>query len=103
MMYFSWRQTPTFATMMVDVWVLMSAGGLGYFMRRCGFGAAPFEMGLVLGPPVKESLSQSMIVFDNHWWPFRESPIVWRFGVLTLASLGWPMISALRRSWRCDV
>ena len=63
-------------------------------------------MGLILGRLVEESLSQSMILLDNNWLRFFESPIVNLFFVLTLISLGWPWFKFLGRTllarWRPD-
>jgi putative tricarboxylic transport membrane protein len=79
-----------------DVWVMLIAGVVGFLMRRHGFGAAPLVMGLILGRMVEETLSQTMIVYDNEWWRLFESPIVCGFFALTALSLSWPAIS----SWR---
>jgi len=38
-----------------------------------------------------------MIIYDNNWLRFFESPIVILFFVLTLLSLFWPLISKI---WR---
>ena len=58
-------------------------------MLRHGFGPAPLVMGLILGQLVEESLSQSMIMFDNNWFQFFDSPIVVMFFVLTVLGLFW--------------
>ncbi|MBT6276304.1 MAG: C4-dicarboxylate ABC transporter permease, partial [Chromatiales bacterium] len=81
-----------------DVWVMLIAGVLGFLMRRHGFGAAPLVMGLILGRMVEETLSQSMIVYDNEWWRLFESPIVCGFFALTALSLSWPMFMSWRAS-----
>ncbi len=85
-----------FASSMLDVWVMVIAGLLGFVMRRHGFSAAPLVMGLVLGGLVEESLSQSMIMFDNDWLGFADSPIALAFFALTAVSLLWPVLSARR-------
>jgi len=82
-----------FSSSAFDVWVMLIAGIVGYIMQRHGFGAAPLVMGLILGKLVEESLSQSMILFDNEWIRFLDSPIVLLFFVLTLISLFWAHIS----------
>jgi putative tricarboxylic transport membrane protein len=67
-------------------------------MQRHGFGAAPLVMGLILGRLVEESLSQAMIIFDNNWLRFFESPICLLFFGLTVLGLFWsPLVSALQR------
>ena len=71
-----------------------------FLMRRHGFGPAPLVMGLILGAIVEERLSQAMIMFDNNWLRFFESPIVVLFFVMTLTSLLWPLLSPPIRRWR---
>lgn len=86
------------ASSLADVWIMLIAGFAGFVMQRHGFGAAPLVMGLILGRLVEESLSQAMIIFDNNWLRFFESPICLLFFVLTLLGLFWsPLISAVQR------
>jgi len=84
-----------YSTSIFDVWVMLCAGILGFVMARHGFGAAPLVMGLILGAPVEESLAQSLIMFDNSWLRFLESPIVCGFFALTALNLLWPVFSPL--------
>ena len=77
-----------------DVWVMLISGVIGFIMLRHGFGPAPLVMGLILGTLVEESLSQSMILLDNNWLRFFESPIVNVFFAFTVIGLGWPWIKA---------
>ncbi len=84
-----------------DVWIMLAAGIGGFVMNRHGFGPAPMVMGLILGPVVEERLSQSMIMFDNDWLRFLDSPIVVVFLALTVLGLAWPALSS--RFQRRDV
>ena len=77
----------SFSSSVFDVWVMLIAGVVGFLMNRHGFGPAPLVMGLILGKLVEESLSQSMILYDNNWWRLLESPIVVMFLVLTILGL----------------
>ena len=92
---FSMIGSYSFSSSMFDVWIMLAAGLLGYFMDRHGFGAAPLVMGLILGKLVEESFSQSMIIYDNNFLSFFESPIVILFFVLTFFSLSSPFWSKL--------
>ena len=83
----------SFSSSVFDVWVMLTAGFIGFLMNRHGFGPAPLVMGLILGKLVEESLSQSMIMFDNNWLHFFESPIVVMFFVLTFLGLFWSVIT----------
>ena len=85
----------SYSSSLFDIWVMLIAGIVGFVMRRHGFGPAPLVMGLILGPLVEERLSQSMILFDNNWFRFFESPIVNLFFFLTALSIFWPIFGPL--------
>ena len=88
----------SFSGSLFDVWVMLAAGIGGFVMNRHGFGPAPLVMGLILGAMVEERLSQSMIMFDNDWLRFFDSPIVVVFFVFTVVGLAWPALAPrLRR------
>ena len=84
------------ASSFFDVWVMLTAGILGYFMLRFGFGPAPLIMGLILGSIIEENFSKAMIIHDNSIPSMLERPIVLLFFVLTVISLISPVYSALR-------
>ena len=82
----------------VDVWIMMLAGLLGFVLKRYGFSPAPIIMGLVLGGLVETSLAQSMIIFDQQWTGFLDRPIALVFLCLaTISVFGAPARAALRR------
>lgn len=100
---FSMVGSYAFASAISDVWIMLAAGIAGFIMKRHGFGPAPLVMGLILGKIVEDNLSRSMIIYDNNWLRFFESPIVDLFFLLTIFSLFWPLISKIklrRGSWR---
>jgi putative tricarboxylic transport membrane protein len=72
---------------MVDVWVMLVAGFIGFALKRHGFGAAPIIMGLVLGGLVETSLAQSMIIFDQQWSGFLTRPVALAFFAIALGSI----------------
>ncbi len=77
---------------MLDVWVMLIFGLLGFLFRRYGFSPAPIIMGLILGELVENSLKQSLLIFGHNWLLFFERPIVVTFFVLTLAGLFGPFL-----------
>ena len=87
----------SFASSVFDVWIMLSAGVVGFIMNRHGFGPAPLIMGVVLGPIVEEKLGQAMIIMDNQWWRMFESPIALFFFLLTAVSLLWPLVRKFRK------
>jgi putative tricarboxylic transport membrane protein len=78
---------------------MLVSGFVGFLMLRHGFGPAPLVMGLILGSILEERFSQAMIMFDNNWLRFFESPIVDLFFALTLIGLFWPILSPHVRRW----
>jgi putative tricarboxylic transport membrane protein len=76
-----------------DVWIMLVSGLVGYIAQRHGFTPAPIVIGLILGPLAEESLSQTMIMFDNDWLMFLESPIVLAFLFITVAGVTSPFIA----------
>ncbi len=72
---------------LVDVWVMLFAGLIGFGLKRYGFSPAPIIMGLVLGGLVETSLAQSMIIFDQQWTGFLSRPISLVFFALALVSM----------------
>ena len=72
---------------MVDVWIMIISGLVGFVLKKNGFGPAPIIMGVVLGGLVETSLAQSMIIFDQQWTGFFSRPIALSFFVLAVISL----------------
>ena len=48
-----------------DVWVMIGAGVVGYFLRQWKYPIAPFIIGLVLGPTTENSLRQTLLMFKG--------------------------------------
>ncbi|MEM9781132.1 MAG: tripartite tricarboxylate transporter permease [Pseudomonadota bacterium] len=84
----------------LDVWIMVAAGLIGFLLMRYGFSPAPIIMGLILGELVESSLKQSLIIFDHDWTMFLERPIVVTFLALTLLSVSLPLIGTALRSVR---
>lgn len=87
----------SFSSSMFDVWTMLFFGILGYIMNRHGFAAAPLVMGLILGKMLEETFSQAMIIRDNNFLEFFNSPIAVTFFVLTFISLSSPLWSRFRK------
>ena len=85
----------------LDVWIMVTAGLLGFVVQRFGFSAAPIIMGLIFGELVEGSLKQSLIIFDHNWVHFLERPIVVVFLTLTIISMSlplWSQVWAMRKT-----
>ena len=85
---------------MLDVWIALVSGVVGFFMRRYGFSVVPLAIGLILGSMLEQRLGQSMVMLDEKWWLIATRPLSLFFLVLTaLALFGrplWGLLSRLR-------
>ena len=82
---------------MVDVWIALGAGVLGYFMRRYGFSVVPLAIGLILGEILEQRFGQSMVMLNEQWWLLPTRPLTLFFLVLTfLALFGKPIWNRLK-------
>ena len=77
---------------MLDVWVALAAGVVGFFMRRYGFSVVPLAIGLILGGMLEQRLGQSMVMLDEKWWLMFTRPLALFFFVLTALALFGPLL-----------
>jgi putative tricarboxylic transport membrane protein len=59
----------------VDVWIMLGAGALGYVLRKLDFETAPIVLGLVLAPMLEVSLRQSLSMSNGRYAILVERPI----------------------------
>ena len=67
--------TYSVANNIVDVWILLSMGAIGYGLRKFGYDLAPVALGLVLAPMLELSLRQSLAMSSGSYAIFFERPI----------------------------
>lgn len=67
----------TFATRnsMVDLWTIVIAGIIGYFLDKLNFPVAPIILGVVLGPMTEENLRRSLVMSGGDFSIFITRPI----------------------------
>jgi putative tricarboxylic transport membrane protein len=86
----------------VDVWIMLIMGMIGYLLRKFAFDPAPLVLGLVIAPIFEQSLRQSLIMSNGNYFIFLNRPIA--LGLL-IVSAGLLALSAYafmmkRRDWR---
>jgi putative tricarboxylic transport membrane protein len=59
----------------VDVWILLAMGGIGYILRKFRYDLAPVALGLVLAPMIELSLRQSLAMSAGDYGIFLQRPI----------------------------
>jgi putative tricarboxylic transport membrane protein len=89
----------------VDVWIMLAMGGVGYLMRKFGLDPAPLVLGLVISPIFEMSLRQSLIMSNGNWTIFFTRPIAVTLLAIACAMLGMALFTMLRhrRDWRAKL
>jgi putative tricarboxylic transport membrane protein len=59
----------------VDVWIMVAMGALGYVLRKFDFEVAPIVLGLVLSPMLETALRQSLAMSSGDYAIFVTRPI----------------------------
>ncbi len=80
---------------MVDVYVMLAFGIIGYFARKFGFATAPIVLGLILGPMAEKNWRQALMFSRGdmlHYFLGRPVSIV--LAVLVIIGLFSPIIMA---------
>jgi putative tricarboxylic transport membrane protein len=86
--------TYTLNNRLYDVWIVLVSGIIGYLMRQWKYEAAPLVLGMVLGPILERSLTQSWVIFHGEWWRFWTRPIS---GVILTVAILVPIITLFFR------
>jgi putative tricarboxylic transport membrane protein len=78
----------------VDVWIMLIMGVVGYGLKKFGFDPAPLVLGLVIAPIFEMSLRQSLIMSSGGWDIFVQRPIA-----LTLLLISAGLLALAARSF----
>jgi len=86
----------------VDVWIMLIMGVVGYGLKKFGFDPAPLVLGLVIAPLFEMSLRQSLIMSDGAWMIFLQRPIALTLICASVVLLALSAYSYLARraDWR---
>ena len=84
-----------FQGQLLDVWLALIFGVIGFFARRHGFSVAPIAVGLILGEMVETNLQHSLKMFDGAWWMIFTQPLALMFLIFAFLGLCGPYIYSL--------
>jgi putative tricarboxylic transport membrane protein len=89
----------------VDVWIMLIMGVVGYALKKFSFDPAPLVLGLVIAPILEMSLRQSLIMSDGNWLIFVTRPIAGALMAVCAVLLVMSAISMVtaRRDWRAKM
>jgi putative tricarboxylic transport membrane protein len=78
-----------------DVWIMIAAGGIGFFLRKWELPVAPFIIGMVLGPTTEASFRQTLMLFKGNPLLIFERPVATGFLVAALLFIGAKILYAV--------
>jgi putative tricarboxylic transport membrane protein len=89
----------------VDVWIMLIMGVVGYGLKKFSFDPAPLVLGLVIAPIFEMSLRQSLIMSDGTWMIFLQRPIALTLLAICVVLLALSVLSFVsqRRDWRAKL
>jgi len=86
----------------VDIWIMIAMGFLGYGMRKLGYEPAPLVLGMVIAPQLELSFRQALALSDGSYSIFVARPVSAALLALALVLLALSVRTALtqRADWR---
>ncbi len=84
----------------LDIWLMLGFGALGYLMRKWAYEGAPLLLALVLGPKMEVAFRQSLMISHGDFGVFLLRPISLIFLLATLIFLLIPALRAVFKPFR---
>jgi putative tricarboxylic transport membrane protein len=81
---------------MLDIWLMMLFGVIGYIFKKLDYPMAPMVLALVLGDRAEDSFRQAMLISQGNLSVFFSNGLVGSIMGLGLVMLFWPVVSKLR-------
>ncbi len=81
----------------VEIWIMLGMGALGYVLRKLDFETAPVVLGLILAPMIEVSLRQSLSMSAGSYAIFTARPLAATLLAAALALLLLGLRPLLRR------
>ena len=88
---------------MVDVWIMLAFGVIGYFFKKFNYPMAPMIIGIVLGPLTEISLRKGMFMMDYNWTAFLMRPIGGTILAISALSVLWNIYSVFIRKGKASL
>ena len=80
---------------MLDIWLMMLFGVVGYLFKKLDYPLAPLVLALVLGDKAEDSFRQAMLLSQGELSILWSNPLVGSISTLAVLLLLWPLASLL--------
>jgi putative tricarboxylic transport membrane protein len=81
----------------IDLWVMLGAGVVGYFLEKVNVPLAPIILGMILGPMAEQSVRRAILISRGDVTELFTRPLSAVLAVGVFLVLAWPMLKWLRR------
>jgi putative tricarboxylic transport membrane protein len=81
----------------LDIWMMLGFGVLGYLLRGWAYEGAPLLLGLVLGPKLEVAFRQSVMISHGDLGVFLDRPVSLALLLASAVALVFPLTKLLRR------
>lgn len=81
----------------VDLWVMLAAGLVGYFLEKVNVPLAPVILGMILGPMAEQSIRRALLISRGDVTDLVTRPISATLALATVLLIAWPIYKAMRR------
>ncbi len=82
---------------MLDVWVMLVFGVIGFLLERARYPLGPFVIGFVLAPLMESKLRTGLMMTGGSIEPMFTRPLSLIFLLIAIVLLVWPLVSDWRR------
>lgn len=79
----------------IEIWILLIFGIIGFFMKLYGYSPAALVLALVLGPLAENTLRQSLIMSEQGMTIFLTRPVSLMFFILIVLIIVYPYVKRL--------
>lgn len=80
----------------VDLWIMLAAGLVGYFLEKLNVPLAPIILGMILGPMAEQSVRRALLISRGDPTDLLTRPISTFLALATVAMLLWPLLKVIR-------
>ena len=80
---------------MLDIWLMMLFGVIGYLFKKLDYPLAPLVLALVLGDKAEDSFRQAMLLSQGEISILWANPLVGSISTLAIVLLLWPLVSLI--------
>lgn len=84
----------------IDCYMVILFGILGYAMSKFGYPVVPMLMGVILGPLAEKNFLRALMISDGSFSIFFRNSVSWIIWLMIFAALFWPMVQSHFRERR---